>query len=54
MEVFWGQFDIIGKIWMLVKFVHKFQVISTSVEKDIGKILTDAQSAKKKKNEFSD
>ena len=25
-----------------------FQVFSTSVEKDIGKILTDAQSAKKK------
>ena len=28
---------------------HWFQVFSTSVEKDIGKILTDAQSAKKKK-----
>ena len=34
---------------MLVKFFHYFQVFSTSVEKDIGKILTDAQSAKKKK-----
>ena len=44
-----GQFDIIGNIWMLVKFFHWFQVFSTSVEKDIGKILTDAQSAKKKK-----
>ena len=32
---------------------HWFQVFLTSVEKDIGKILTDAQSAKKK-NEFSD
>ena len=31
---------------------HWFPVFSTSVEKDIGKILTDAQSAKK--NEFSD
>ena len=31
------------------------QVFLTSVEKDIGKKLTDAQSAKKKKkNEFSD
>ena len=31
------------------------QVFSTLVEKDIDKILTDAQSAKKKKkNEFSD
>ena len=40
---------------MLVKFFHWFQVFSTSVEKEIGKILTDAQSAKKKeKNEFSD
>ena len=40
---------------MLVKFFHWFQVFSTLVEKDIGKILTDAQSAKKKnKNEFSD
>ena len=38
---------------MLVKFFHLFQVFSTLVEKDIGKILTDAQSAKKK-NEFSD
>ena len=28
---------------------HWFQVFSTFVEKDIGKILTDAQSAKKKK-----
>ena len=33
---------------MLVKFFHWFQVFSMSVEKDIGKILTDAQSAKKK------
>ena len=40
---------------MLVKICHWFQVFSTSVEKDIGKILTDAQSARKKKrNEFSD
>ena len=40
---------------MLVKFFHWFQVFLTSVEKDIGKILTDAQSEKKKKkNEFSD
>ena len=38
---------------MLVKFFHWFQVFPTSVEKDIGKILSDAQSAKKK-NEFSD
>ena len=38
---------------MLVKFCHWFQVFSTSVEKDIGKKLIDAQSAKKK-NEFSD
>ena len=28
---------------MLVKFFHWFQVFSTSVEKDISKILTDAQ-----------
>ena len=28
---------------------HWFQVFLTSVEKDIGKILTDAQSSKKKK-----
>ena len=35
---------------MLVKFCHRFQVFLTSVEKDIGKILTDAQSAKTKKN----
>ena len=28
---------------------HWFHVFSTSVEKDIGKILTDAQSAKKKR-----
>ena len=34
---------------MLVKFCHWFQVFLTSVEKDIGKILTNAQSAKKKK-----
>ena len=34
---------------MLVKFCHWFQVFLTSVEKDIIKILTDAQSAKKKK-----
>ena len=34
---------------MLVKIFHWFQVFSTSVEKDIGKILTDAQSAKKEK-----
>ena len=34
---------------MLVKFFHWFQGFSTSVEKDIGKTLTDAQSAKKKK-----
>ena len=34
---------------MLVKFFHWFQVFLTSVEKDIGKILTDVQSAKKKK-----
>ena len=39
---------------MIVKFCHWFQVFSTSVEKDIGKILTDAQSTKKIKNEFSD
>ena len=45
-----GQFDNIGKIWMLVKLCHWFQVFLTSVEKDIGKILTDAQSAKKKKS----
>ena len=32
---------------MLVKFFHWFKVFSTSIEKDIGKILTDAQSAKK-------
>ena len=51
MDEFLGQFDIIGKIWMLVKFFHRFQVFLTLVEKDIGKILTDAQSAK---NEFSD
>ena len=38
---------------MLVKFFHLFQVFSTSVKKDIGKILSDVQSAKKKK-EFSD
>ena len=31
------------------KFFHWFQVFSTSVEKDIRKILNDAQSAKKKK-----
>ena len=37
-----------------MKFCHWFQVFLTSVEKDIGKILTDAQYAKKKKNEFSD
>ena len=36
------------------KIFHWFQVFSISVEKDIGKTLTDAQSAKKKKNEFSD
>ena len=34
---------------MLVKFFHWFKVFLTSGEKDIGKILTDAQSAKKKK-----
>ena len=34
---------------MLVKIFHWFQVFSTLVEKDIGKILTDAQSAKKTK-----
>ena len=39
---------------MLVKIFHWVQVFSTSVEKDIGKILTNAQFAKKKKNEFSD
>ena len=39
---------------MLVKIFHWFQIFSTSVEKDIGKILIDAQSAKKQKNEFSD
>ena len=39
---------------MLVKFFHWFHVFSTSIEKDIGKILTNAQSAKKKENEFSD
>ena len=39
---------------MLVEFCHSFQVFLTLVEKDIGKILTDAQSAKKEKNEFSD
>ena len=44
-----GQFYIFGKIWMLVKYFHWFQVFSTSVEKDICKILTDAQSEKKKK-----
>ena len=33
---------------MLVKFCPWFQVFLTSVEKDIGKILTDAQSVKKK------
>ena len=33
---------------MLVKFFHYFQVFSMSVEKDIGKILTDVQSSKKK------
>ena len=49
MDEFYGQFDIIGNIWMLVKIFHWFQVFSTSVEKDIGKILTDVQSAKKKK-----
>ena len=38
---------------MLVKYFHWFHVFSTLVEKDIGKILTDVQSAKKK-NEFSD
>ena len=39
---------------MLVEIFHWFQVFSTLVKKDIGKILTDAQSAKKKnKNEFS-
>ena len=48
MEEFYGQFDIIGKIWMLVKIFQWFQVFSTSVEKDIFKILTDAQSSKKK------
>ena len=37
---------------MLVKFCHWFQVFLMSVEKDISKILTDAQSGKK--NEFSD
>ena len=31
------------------EFFHWFQVFSTSVEKDISKILTDTQSAKKKK-----
>ena len=49
MDEFYGQFDIIGNIWMLVKIFHWFQVFLTSVEKDICKILTDAQSAKKKK-----
>ena len=39
---------------MLVKFCHWFQVFLMSVEKDIGKILTDAQFPKKKKNKFSD
>ena len=34
---------------MLVKFCHWFRVFLTSVKKDIGKILTDVQSAKKKK-----
>ena len=34
---------------MLVKCFHWFQVFSTLVEKDIAKILTDAQYAKKKK-----
>ena len=34
---------------MLVKFCHWFKVFLTSVEKDIGTILTDVQSAKKKK-----
>ena len=39
---------------MSLKFFHWFQVFLTSVEKDIGKILTDAQSPKKKKTKFSD
>ena len=34
---------------MLEKLCHWFQVFLTSVEKDIGKILTDVQSTKKKK-----
>ena len=38
---------------MLLKFFQWFHGFSMSVEKDIGQILTDAQSAKKK-NEFSD
>ena len=33
-----------------MKFFHWFKVFLTSVEKDIGKILTDVQSAKKKRN----
>ena len=33
---------------MLLKFCHWFQIFLTLVEKDIGKILTDVQSAKKK------
>ena len=33
---------------MLVKFYNWFQVFSTSVDKDIGKILTNERSAKKK------
>ena len=33
---------------MLVKFFHWFKVFLMSVEKDIGKILTDVKSAKKK------
>ena len=49
MNEFLGPFDIIGKIWMLVKFCHWFPVFLSSVEKDIAKILTDSQSAKKKK-----
>ena len=34
---------------MLVKLFHWFQVFLTLVEKDIGKILTDTQFARKKK-----
>ena len=34
---------------MLLKFCHWFQVFLMSVENDIAKILTDGQSAKKKK-----